>query len=161
MRSISQPSSLQITSRAARDTGWHVTVHAGEAAGPESVWRAIQLLGAERIGHGIASVADPALMAFLAGRRIGLEMSLTSNVQISAVPSYAGHPIRAMVEAGVLISLGSDDPAISGIDLRHEYEVAAPAAGLSGDQIRALQRNALEMAFLPPDAKGSLLASLP
>jgi len=133
--------------RRARDAGWHTTVHAGEAAGPESMWQALRLLSAERIGHGIAAISDPGLIAYLVDHRIGLEMSLTSNIQISAAPSYAHHPIRSLLEAGVLIALGSDDPAISGIDLRHEYNVAAPAAGLSPEQIRQLQANAVEMAF--------------
>lgn len=143
--------------RMARDAGLHVTVHAGEAAGPESMWQAIRLLGAERIGHGFAAAHDPALVAYLAERQIGLEMSLTSNVQISAFPSYAEHPIRSLLEAGVLIALNTDDPGISAVDLRHEYEVAAPAAGLFPAQIRRLQANALEMAFLPAAEKRRLL----
>jgi adenosine deaminase len=77
-------------------------------------------------------------------------------VQISAFPSYAEHPIRPLLEAGVLISLSTDDPGISGVDIRHEYEVAAPAAGLSPQQIRQLQANALEMAFLPEAEKRGL-----
>jgi adenosine deaminase len=142
--------------RIARDAGLHVTVHAGEAAGPESIWQAIRLLGAERIGHGFAAAHDPALVAYLASRGIGLEMSLTSNVQISAFRSYADHPVRQLVDAGVLIALNTDDPGISAINIRHEYEVAAPAAGLSREQIRRLQANALEMAFLSPAEKQQL-----
>lgn len=147
--------------RLARDAGLHVTVHAGEAAGSESIWQALRLLGAERIGHGFAAAQDPALIAYLAERRIGLEMSLTSNVQISAFPSYAEHPARSLLEAGVLIALNTDDPGISAVDIRHEYEVAAPAAGLSPAQIRQLQANALEMAFLLPEQKQQLLRGKP
>lgn len=143
--------------RMAREARLRVTVHAGEAAGPGSMWQAVRLLRAERIGHGFAAAHDPALAAHLAEQRIGLEMSLTSNVQISAFPSYAEHPIRPLLERGVLISLNTDDPGISGIDIRHEYEVAAPAAGLSPQQIRQLQANALEMAFLPEAEKHRLL----
>jgi adenosine deaminase len=142
--------------RMTRDAGLHVTVHAGEAAGPESIWQAIRFLGAERIGHGFAAAQDPALVAYLAERQIGLEMSLTSNVQISAFASYAEHPVRELLEAGVLIALNTDDPGISAVDIRHEYEVAAPAAGLSPEQIRRLQANALEMAFLPDTEKRRL-----
>jgi adenosine deaminase len=144
--------------RLARDAQLHITVHAGEAAGPESIWQAIHLLGAERIGHGFAAAQDPALVAYLAERQIGLEMSLTSNVQISAFRSYADHPVRELLEAGVLIALNTDDPGISAVDIRHEYEVAAPAAGLSAERIRQLQANALEMAFLPAAEKQRLLA---
>lgn len=142
----------------ARAAGWRVTVHAGEAAGPESVWTALRLLGAERIGHGVHAIEDPALVAHLAERGIPLEMSLTSNVQTSTVPSYAAHPARQFLAAGVAVTLNSDDPGISGITLPYEYHVAAPAAGLSPEQIRQAQRNALDAAFLSADAKQRLLA---
>ena len=142
--------------RKVRDAGLHITVHAGEAAGPESIWQAIRLLGAERIGHGFAADQDDSLVAFLAENQIGLEMSLTSNVQISAFHSYAEHPVRRLLEAGVLISLSTDDPGISAVDIRHEYEVAAPATGLTAEQIRLLQTNALKMAFLSENEKAQL-----
>lgn len=133
--------------REARDLGWRITAHAGEAAGPESVWSAIRDLGAERIGHGLRAIEDPALVDYLAEHGIGLEVSLTSNVQICAVREYAAHPVKAYVERGVRVALCSDDPAVSGIDLRHEYEIAAPAAGLSREQIAQIQRDAVKMAF--------------
>ncbi len=115
----------------ARDAGWHITVHAGEAAGPESIWQAIRELGAERIGHGVKAVEDPALMDYLAEHRIGIESCLTSNVQTSTVASLAQHPLKQFLEHGVLASLNTDDPAVQGVDIIHEYTVAAPAAGLS------------------------------
>ena len=142
--------------RIAREANLRVTVHAGEAAGPESVWQAIRLLGAERIGHGFAAAEEPALVAYLAKRQIGMETSLTSNVQISAFPSYAEHPARRLLEAGVLISLNTDDPGISAVDIKHEYDVAAPAAGLAPRQIRQLQANTLEMAFISESDKRRL-----
>ena len=142
--------------RIAREANLRVTVHAGEAAGPESVWQAIRLLGAERIGHGFAAAEEPALVAYLAKRQIGMETSLTSNVQISVFPSYAEHPARRLLEAGVLISLNTDDPGISAVDIKHEYDVAAPAAGLAPRQIRQLQANALEMAFISESDKRRL-----
>jgi hypothetical protein len=79
----------------ARDAGWHITVHAGEAAGPESIWQAIRELGAERIGHGVKAVEDPALMDYLAEQRIGIESCLTSNIQTSTVASLAQHPLKS------------------------------------------------------------------
>lgn len=140
----------------AQNAGWKITVHAGESAGPESIREALNELGASRIGHAISAVRDDQLMAELRERRIGIECNLTSNVQTSSVESYARHPIRQFVEHGLLATINSDDPAISAIDLRYEYEVAAPAAGLSLDQIRTVQRNALEVAFLSEEEKVAL-----
>lgn len=140
----------------ARDAGWHITVHAGEAAGPESIWQAIRELGAERIGHGVKAIDDPALMAFLAEQRIGIESCLTSNIQTSTVPSLAQHPLKAFLEHGVLASINTDDPAVQGVDIGHEYQVAAPAAGLSREQIRQAQINGLEIAFLSAAEKQAL-----
>ena len=142
----------------ARDAGWRITVHAGKAAGPESIWQAIRELGAERIGHGVKAVEDPALMDFLAEKRIGIESCLTSNIQTSTVASLAQHPLKTFLEHGVLASLNTDDPAVQGIDIQHEYRVAAPAAGLTPAQIRQAQINGLEMAFLSAGEKQALIA---
>lgn len=145
--------------RQGRDAGWEITVHAGEAGGPQSIWQAIRELGATRIGHAVSAPEDPALMDYLARERIGVEMNLTSNVQTSTVPSYASHPLRAMLAHGIAATINTDDPGISAIDLPHEYEVAAPAAGLSPEQIQQAQRNALEIAFLSDREKAALRAS--
>lgn len=142
---------------AARLAGLHVTVHAGESAGPQSVWQAIRELGAERIGHAVHAPQDPALLDTMAERRIGIEANLTSNVQTSTVPDYASHPLRLFMERGLLATINTDDPGISAITLPYEYEVAAPAAGLSAGQIRQAQRNALETAFLSPQERQALL----
>ncbi len=131
----------------ARDVGWHITVHAGESAGPESVWQAIRELGAERIGHAVRAIEDPRLLDYMAEHRIGIEANLTSNVQTSTVPDYASHPLRAFLERGLLATINTDDPGISNIDLAYEYNVAAPKAGLTPEQIRQAQRNAAEIAF--------------
>ena len=140
----------------ARDSGWRVTVHAGESAGPESIWQAIQELGAERIGHAVHAVDDPALMQFMIQRGIGIEANLTSNVQTSTVPDYAHHPLKQFLEIGLLGTINTDDPGISGIDLPYEYDVAAPAAGLTKAQIQQAQRNALEVAFISSQEKSEL-----
>ena len=124
--------------------------------GPHSVWEAIRELGARRIGHGIHSLEDPELVDYLVENRIGLEVAITSNIHTGVVHDYADHPVAAILEHGILANLNTDDPAISGIDLRHEYEVAAPEAGLSEAQIRQAQANALEMAFLPDEEKAAL-----
>jgi adenosine deaminase len=144
--------------RRSRDAGLRSTVHAGEADGPHSVWSAISDLGAERIGHGIRSIEDPALVEFLAEKQIGLEVCLTSNVQTSTVPSLARHPAKALLQAGVCLNLNTDDPGISGIVMAHEYEVAAPVAGLDPSMIRLAQQSGLRMAFLSPAEKQALVA---
>lgn len=144
--------------RRARDAGWAITVHAGEAGGAASVWAAVRELGATRIGHGVRAIDDPALMDFLGERRIGLELNLTSNVQTATVPSLAAHPLKAFLDRGLVATINTDDPGISGIDLRHEYEVAAPAAGLSEADVRKAQANASEIAFLGAEEKAALKA---
>ena len=142
--------------RKARDAGWHITVHAGEITGPESIWQALNDLGAERIGHAVHAVQDPRLLEYMVEHRIGVECNLTSNVQTSTVADYASHPMRGFIEKGILATLNTDDPGISAIDLHYEYDVAAPAAGLSDDQIRQAQENALQISFLNEDEKQAL-----
>lgn len=132
----------------ARDIGWHITVHAGEAAGAASIWQALRGLGAERIGHAVRAAEDPALLDYLFEHRIGLECNLTSNVQTTTVPDYVHHPMRAFIEKGLLATLNTDDPGISAINLHYEYEVAAPKAGLTNEMIRQAQQNAMTIAFL-------------
>ena len=139
-----------------RDAGWRITVHAGEAGGSQSVWDAIKLLGAERIGHGVRALEDPKLTDYLREHRVPIEANLTSNVQTSTVASLPSHPLRDMMAAGLVCSINTDDPGISAIDLRHEYEVAAPAAGLTREQIHQAQINALETAFLSAEEKQEL-----
>ena len=141
-----------------RDAGWAITVHAGEAGGAASVWMALQKLGATRIGHGIRAIDDPKLLDHLRDHRIGLEVNLTSNVQTNTVPSFAAHPMKQFLAHGLLATINTDDPVISAIDLRHEFRVAAPAAGLTPAEIAQTQRNALEIAFLTPAERDALLA---
>jgi adenosine deaminase len=141
-----------------RDVGWRVTVHAGEAAGAQSIVTAIDQLGATRIGHAVRAVEDEGVMDLLRERRIGIEANLTSNVQTSTVPDYASHPLRKFLEAGLLATINTDDPGISGIDLAYELDVAAPAAGLDESQIVRSLENAWDIAFLEPDEKVRLRA---
>lgn len=144
--------------RKGRDAGWRITIHAGEAGGPQSVWDSVRLLGAERIGHCTRALEDPALVDFLLENRIAIEANLTSNVHTSTVPDLASHPLRHMLARGLVASINTDDPGVSAIDLRHEFEVAAPEAGLSREQIRQAQLNALETAFLSAEEKAALRA---
>ncbi len=142
--------------KAVRDAGLHVTIHAGEARGPESIWQALNELGAERIGHAVHAPEDPRLIETLAERQVPLETNLTSNVQTSTVPDYLSHPLKEFLEKGLKASINTDDPGISGIDLPYEYEVAAPAAGLSDDEIRQAQINGFQSAFLEPGQREAL-----
>jgi adenosine deaminase len=153
-----QPGNLFVEHvRRARDAGWQVTIHAGEVAGPGSVWQAIRDLEAKRIGHAVRAIEDPTLLDYMAEHQIGIESSLTSNVQTTTVPDYASHPLRTFLERGLLASINTDDPGVSGIDLRHEYEVAAPAAGLTAEHTHQAQRNALTIAFLSAQERDALV----
>ena len=140
----------------ARDAGLRVTVHAGEAVGPESIWWAIRDLGAERIGHAVRAQEDPALLDYMLEHGIGIEANLTSNVQTSSVPSYGEHPLKSYLEQGLRATLNTDDPTISGIDLAYEYHHAAPRAGLDEALVRQAQEHAVDIAFLDADAKAAL-----
>ncbi|GAA3709519.1 adenosine deaminase [Oceanisphaera sediminis] len=143
--------------RRVRDAGLHITVHAGEAAGSNSVWQAIRELGAERIGHGVKAVQDESLLDYLAEHRIGIETCLTSNLQTSTVAELSSHPIHRFLEKGLSVCLNTDDPAVQGIELRHEYTDAALATGLTPVQTRRCQENALAMAFISAEEKAALL----
>jgi len=143
----------------ARSAGLHSCPHAGEAAGPEAIWQAIELLGAERLGHAVTSVEDPALLDLLVERKIGVESNLTSNVQTTTVASYADHPLKQFLEHGIKATINTDDPGISAIDISHEYDIAAVEAGLSPAEIHTAQVNALDCAFLSSEEKNALIKS--
>jgi adenosine deaminase len=143
--------------RKGRDAGWLVTVHAGEAAGAESVRYAIDGLGATRIGHGIRAADDPGLLDLMREREIGMEICLTSNIQTNTVTSLADHPLAAFLDQGLLASINTDDPVISGIDLRHEFCVAAPAAGITAASARLAQLNAFKTAFISPSERAEVI----
>lgn len=132
----------------ARDAGFEITVHAGEADGATSVWQAINELGASRIGHGVASIEDPALMETLVKNKIHLENCLTSNYQTGTVPEITKHPVKAFLDAGVSVSINTDDPAISNIVLTGEYQVAQQQVGLTAAELNRLACNAIDSAFL-------------
>lgn len=134
----------------ARDAGLNITVHAGEATGPESVWQAITLLGAKRIGHGVTATQDPALIEYMQKHDIGIEACLTSNYQTGAWTDTANHPIKTFLENGVSVSLNTDDPGISNIDLQHEYQIARDVVNLSMQQIQQITLNSQQQSFLKP-----------
>lgn len=133
----------------AKAAGLHSVPHAGENQGPERVWSALRSLGAERIGHGIDSLWDPALVAELVERRIPLDVSPTSNVRTRAVGSLVEHPLPRMLDAGLLVTLNSDDPTMFGTTLTAEYQAAADL----GVDVVALARNGFEASFAPDSVK--------
>jgi adenosine deaminase len=138
----------------ARAHGLHVVAHAGEAAGPESVREAIDVLGAERIGHGVRALGDPHLVADLAERRIALELCPTSNRLTGAVAPGEPHPIGAFDAAGVLCTIDADDPALFSTTLIDEY--ALVGAELGAQALQRFSRNAVEASFASPERKASL-----
>ncbi len=147
--------------RRAREAGLHITVHAGEAAGPHSVWQALGELHAERIGHAVHAVEDPALMDFLLEQQTGIESSTEQQRADQHGAGLSGASAAHFFGARVAGYHQHGRSGISAIDLRHEYDVAAPAAGLSAGLIRQAQRNALEAAFLSPAEKDALRAAGP
>ncbi|MFI1196643.1 adenosine deaminase [Micromonospora sp. NPDC020750] len=144
----------------ARAAGLHSVPHAGETTGPQTVWDALRDLGAERIGHGISAAEDPELLAHLAERRIALEVCPTSNLRTRAVASLDEHPLPRLVEAGVLVTINSDDPPMFGTTLDNEYAVAARLLGVGPEGVAALAADAVNAAFLEPGEKSRLTAEI-
>lgn len=145
---------------AARAAGLHSVPHSGESTGPQSVWDALTLLGAERVGHGTSSVQDPRLLEHLAEHRIPLEVCPTSNVATRVVERIEEHPLRAMVEAGVVVTVNSDDPPMFGTTLNREYEVAAALLDLDARGVADLATAAVDASFAPADVKRALRAEI-
>lgn len=143
----------------ARDVGWNITVHAGEADGPNSIWQAIEDLGARRIGHGVAARNDHRLMDFMANNGISIECCLTSNFQTGACTDIANHPIKTFIEKGIVVTLNTDDPGVSGIEIADEYQLASEAVGLTNKQLTQIQLNGVSAAFASHSLKQILLAN--
>lgn len=134
-------------------------IHAGEAAGPESIWSALEF-GAKRIGHGVYAVQDPALMSYLRENRVPLEVCVTSNVQIKEFPSAAEHPVLRLIEAGIPVTLNTDNMTIAGTTVAGEFALVQSTFGLSDTQMEQLTFNAVDAAFLSPEEKQALRAKL-
>jgi aminodeoxyfutalosine deaminase len=145
---------------AARAAGLRSVPHAGETTGPQTIWDAINLLGAERIGHGTSAAQDPALLAHLAATGIPLEVCPSSNIATRAVADLAEHPLPAFRDAGVVVTINSDDPPMFGTTLNREYEIAADLLGLDEQGVRDLAGAAVRAAFLDDTAKAELLAEI-
>ena len=148
----------------ARGEGLRLVCHAGEVGGPELIRESIDLLNAERIGHGIAAIRDPALAEFLAARRVPLEICPTSNLCTGALAKQTGkadaalrdHPLAKFVKQGLTTTLSTDDPAMFHTDLLSEYSAAA-SLGLSSQQLVQLAEQSYSSSFLPPEDKRRML----
>ena len=141
------------------EAGLACNVHAGEAAGPDSVWAALAL-PVGRIGHGVRSIEDPRLVEELASRGTVLEVCPTSNIATRVYPDYAAHPLRRLMAAGVKVTLNSDDPPYFATTIGHEYAVAERHFGLDEAALRQMTRTALDAAFLDEPTRARLLARL-
>jgi adenosine deaminase len=139
--------------RKAGDFGFHITVHAGEAAGPASVWSALKNLGAERIGHGTRAAEDPVLLDYLAKNRIPLEVCPVSNIRTGIVPSIEKHPVRIFFDKGIPISISTDDPRMFGNSLAEEFELLETRLGFSRENVRALILQGIRTSWLPEERK--------
>jgi aminodeoxyfutalosine deaminase len=142
--------------REARDLGLHVVAHAGEACGPESIRDSVELLGAERIGHGLTAIRDAGVMTMLCERRIPLEVCPSSNVSTGLIARFEDHPLPKLLEAGLMITLNSDDPAMFGTSLQEEFVRAARCFAWNREVLSGLCRNAVESSFLTEGEKQKL-----
>ena len=140
----------------ARGNGLHLTAHAGETVGPESIWCALNI-GAERIGHALAAAQDEELVEALARKQVPVEICITSNLRTGCCARLEDHPVREYFESGLMVTLNSDDPALFGSDLCGEYWLAHEEFHLTLEHLRELAGNSIEASFLPPGRKLELL----
>ncbi|PRY68555.1 adenosine deaminase [Glaciihabitans tibetensis] len=154
------PSLFEAVFSRARELGLHVVAHAGEEGPPEYVWEALDLLKVERIDHGVRSLEDPLLVERLRRDRIPLTVCPLSNVRLGGVASLDDHALPAMLEAGLVVTVNSDDPAYFGGYIDDNYSAVARALDLDAEQLRAVAAFSVEASFLGADAKATLLAEI-
>lgn len=140
----------------ALEAGLHSVPHAGELAGPESIWGAIRALKAERLGHGVRCVEDAELVEYLRQHQIPLEVCPTSELCLGVYPSYEEHPIRWLWDQGLYVTVNSDDPPMFNTDLVQEYQILAQRRGFTTSELEQLSLKALQASFLPKDDKAEL-----
>ncbi len=131
----------------AKKRGFHCVAHAGEVAGPESIWSALIDLKVERIGHGVRAIEDPKLIDYLVSNQIPLEVCINSNIRTGVYPSFNKHSLPLLIEKGVLVSLNSDDPTMFGSTLSDEYLLAKNEMGISLDKIKRILNNTIDTSF--------------
>jgi aminodeoxyfutalosine deaminase len=132
--------------------GLHLTAHAGESAGPESIWGALNLK-AERIGHGLTAGQDPELIEELAESQVPIEICVTSNLRTGCCVELAQHPVRRYFDQGLMLTLNTDDPAMFRSSLDEEYRLVQETFGFTDEHLRELARNSFEASFLAPEKK--------
>ena len=142
----------------AREAGLARVPHAGETAGPASIWTALRLLHADRIGHGVRCIEDPALMDYLGQHQVPLEVCPTSNVCLGVYPDYAAHPLRRLWDFGLFLTVGSDDPPMFGTDLNREYELLVEEFGFDASDLARMSLNGLRASLLPTDERMRMMA---
>ena len=136
----------------ARERGIRLTAHAGETLGPDSIWGALNIK-AERLGHGLHALEDPELLEHLVEQQIPVEICISSNVATGCCARLEDHPVKKLFDAGVMITLNTDDPAMFHTSLAREYQIAQDVFGFSDEQLREIARNSFEASFLPADKK--------
>ena len=151
------PELFESAFRAGRSGGLHSNPHAGETVGPTSIWGALRALGAERIGHGVRAIEDDALISYIVERRVPLEVCPSSNVCLGVVPTFEAHPLRQLADAGVCVTINSDDPALFNTTLSAEYCYAMTRCGLHVDQLQTGALDAVRASYLRADEKAALL----
>lgn len=143
----------------AKKMGLHLVAHAGEAAGPQSIWDAVNHLNVERIGHGVTARGDPELMNHLKKKEIAIEMCPVSNVRTGVVSDIASHPAREFFDFGLLVTVNSDDPSFFHTDLNNEFIQLHRHLDFSTDELFQISLNSVEVSFLPEERKAELRES--
>jgi adenosine deaminase len=143
----------------ARDMGLHLVAHAGEAAGADSIWQAVDELGVEHIGHGVTAIDDAKLLEHLKRRGIAIEACPTSNVRTRVVRTLKSHPIKVFRDLGLTVTVNTDDPSMFGTDMNNEYLQLHRQLGFSLPELFNLSLNAVNSSFLPEESKSKMLES--
>ena len=139
--------------------GLRLTNHAGETMGPEAIWEALEI-GSERIGHALSAIEDTALLEELRVRAVPLELNPTSNVRTGVCASFAAHPLRRYFDAGLMVTLNSDDPAFFGSDVANEYLLAHTEQEFTREELRQLASNSIRASFLPEAVKAGFITQI-
>jgi len=153
---VSPPKRFATVYRRAKEMGFHLTAHAGEACGPQTIWDAVRYLGVERIGHGVSARKDPTLIEYLLKRGISIEMCPVSNLKTKVVDDIRNHPVRAFFDRGLNVTVNSDDPTMFGTNMNNEYQTLHHELGFTLRELFRLSLNGIDSSFLPQDKKDRL-----
>ncbi len=147
------PEQFAATYRKGKQMGFHLTAHAGETSGPQSIWNAIRHLGVERVGHGVSAREDPALVAYLLENKIPIEMCPLSNIRTGVVNDIRNHPVRPFFDKGLKVTVSSDDPTMFDTNMNKEYRTLHEELGFTPQELFRLSLNGLDSSFLPEERK--------